>query len=821
MDYMDSNKIGQRIENKLIHALGRTISEATNDEIYKAAAECIRDDTMISWADSRKRIQEQGVKKLYYMSVEFLMGRAFSNNLINQGLYEAYREAFWEMGLDFDKITDEENDAGLGNGGLGRLAACFLDSLSTMELPVLGCGIRYEYGMFRQKIVDGTQIEMEDDWLRDGNVWEIERPELSVEVHFNGTIQENWTENGLKIEHKDYNTVIAVPYDVPIIGYKTKTPATLRLWSARSKRRFDFHSFNEGIYDKAMADQTFAEAISKVLYPSDDHMQGKMLRLKQFYFLASATMQSMIKRHKAVFDDLNSLPEHVVIQINETHPALAMPELMRILMDEEDFGWDEAYGMVKKIFHYTNHTIMTEAMECWDENMFRLLLPRIYQIICAINEKYCQKLSVYYSKEEEKIAQMAVIGNNEIRMANLCVALCRRINGVSNLHADILKTRIFKGSYQIFPQKYLAITNGITHRRWLALANQGLYHLVREYVKGDILKDYRLFEQILPYKDDKEFCKKYEKVKRNNKIRFAKYIKEKQGIEVNPESIFDVHCKRLHEYKRQLLKCLHIIYIYQKIKKDPACITTPITFIFAAKAAPGYARAKEIIRLIHSIQEMVNKDPDMDGKIQVVFVENYCVSVAEMLIPAADISEQISTASKEASGTGNMKFMMNGAPTLGTMDGANVEIVDEVGIDNAFIFGLSADEVINYEQNGGYNPYDIYNNDPDIRRVVDQLVDGTYANGDKEMYRDLYNSLLNNQGGARADMYFILKDFRSYADAQARAMEAYKDTDKWAKMALKNTACCGKFSADRTIQEYVDDIWHLDHVVINEDELEY
>lgn len=724
MDYMDSNKIGQRIENKLIHALGRTISEATNDEIYKAAAECIRDDIMISWADSRKRIQEQGVKKLYYMSAEFLMGRAFSNNLINQGLYEAYREAFWEMGLDFDKITDEENDAGLGNGGLGRLAACFLDSLSTMELPVLGCGIRYEYGMFRQKIVDGTQIEMEDDWLRDGNVWEIERPELSVEVHFNGTIQENWTENGLKIEHKDYNTVIAVPYDVPIIGYKTKTPATLRLWSARSKRRFDFHSFNEGIYDKAMADQTFAEAISKVLYPSDDHMQGKMLRLKQFYFLASATMQSMIKRHKAVFDDLNSLPEHVVIQINETHPALAMPELMRILMDEEDFGWDEAYGMVKKIFHYTNHTIMTEAMECWDENMFRLLLPRIYQIICAINEKYCQKLSIYYSKEEEKIAQMAVIGNNEIRMANLCVALCRRINGVSNLHADILKTRIFKGSYQIFPQKYLAITNGITHRRWLALANQGLYHLVREYVKGDILKDYRLFEQILPYKDDQEFCKKYEKVKRNNKIRFAKYIKEKQGIEVNPESIFDVHCKRLHEYKRQLLKCLHIIYIYQKIKKDPACITTPITFIFAAKAAPGYARAKEIIRLIHSIQEMVNKDPDMDGKIQVVFVENYCVSVAEMLIPAADISEQISTAGMEASGTGNMKFMMNGALTIGTMDGANIEIAERVGQENIFIFGDSAEGNYNKKMYHTYNPGIIFENHPGIRDVCNCLIEG-------------------------------------------------------------------------------------------------
>lgn len=740
MDYMDSNKIGQRIENKLIHALGRTISEATNDEIYKAAAECIRDDIMISWADSRKRVQEQGVKKLYYMSAEFLMGRAFSNNLINQGLYEAYREAFWEMGLDFDKITDEENDAGLGNGGLGRLAACFLDSLSTMELPVLGCGIRYEYGMFRQKIVDGTQIEMEDDWLRDGNVWEIERPELSVEVHFNGTIQENWTENGLKIEHKDYNTVIAVPYDVPIIGYKTKTPATLRLWSARSKRRFDFHSFNEGIYDKAMADQTFAETISKVLYPSDDHMQGKMLRLKQFYFLASATMQSMIKRHKAVFDDLNSLPEHVVIQINETHPALAMPELMRILMDEEDFGWDEAYGMVKKIFHYTNHTIMSEAMECWDENMFRLLLPRIYQI---------------------------------------------------------------------FPQKYLAITNGITHRRWLALANQGLYHLVREYVKGDILKDYRLFEQILPYKDDKEFCKKYEKVKRNNKIRFAKYIKEKQGIEVNPESIFDVHCKRLHEYKRQLLKCLHIIYIYQKIKKDPTCITTPITFIFAAKAAPGYARAKEIIRLIHSIQEMVNKDPDMDGKIQVVFVENYCVSVAEILIPAADISEQISTAGMEASGTGNMKFMMNGALTIGTMDGANIEIAERVGQENIFIFGDSAEGNYNKKMYHTYNPGIIFENHPGIRDVCNCLIEGNLLRYGNRKYSEIYQNLLFGEYG-EADPYYILADFPSYIETYEKVYHLYVNhKDEWIKKAIVNTAKSGYFSSDRTIEQYNEKIWNL------------
>lgn len=451
MNVTDSKQIVQRIKSKLIHALGTTIGEATNDEIYKAAAECIREDIMTSWADSRRRVQEQGAKKLYYMSAEFLLGRAFSNNLINLGLYETYKAAFWEMGIDFDVITEEENEAGLGNGGLGRLAACFLDSLSTMELPAVGCGIRYEYGMFRQKIVDGTQIEMEDDWLRDGNIWEIERPELSVEVHFNGTIEENWTENGLEIKHKDYNTVIAVPYDMPIIGYKTKTPATLRLWSARSKQRFNLHSFNEGIYDKAMADQTFAEAISKVLYPSDDHMQGKQLRLKQFYFLASATMQSMLKRHKQIFDDLHTLPDHVVIQINETHPALAIPELMRILMDEEGFGWDEAYQIVKKMFHYTNHTIMTEAMECWDENMFRFLLPRIYQIVCAFNEKYCNKIRAYYSHDEEKVRSMAIIGNNEIRMANLCVAVCRRVNGVSNLHGDILKEKIFNSSYRIFP----------------------------------------------------------------------------------------------------------------------------------------------------------------------------------------------------------------------------------------------------------------------------------------------------------------------------------------------------------------------------------
>ena len=612
----------------------------------------------------KEKTANQGTKKIYYISAEFLIGKLLSNNLINLGIYDDIKNLLHENGKSLEEIEEFEPEPSLGNGGLGRLAACFLDSIATLGLPGAGIGLNYHYGLFRQVFENNKQKELKNPWIEKEN-WLIK-----TDVHF-------------PVQFGSF-TLQASMYDIDIPGYGNGINK-LHLFDADS---IDESLVTEGIHFNK---ENIAKNLTLFLYPDDSDKAGHLLRIYQQYFMVCCGAKLILKELKEQNFELTSLPEHVVIQINETHPALAMPELMRILMDEEDFGWDEAYGMVKKIFHYTNHTIMTEAMECWDENMFRLLLPRIYQIICAINEKYCQKLSVYYSKEEEKIAQMAVIGNNEIRMANLCVALCRRINGVSNLHADILKTRIFKGSYQIFPQKYLAITNGITHRRWLALANQGLYHLVREYVKGDILKDYRLFEQILPYKDDKEFCKKYEKVKRNNKIRFAKYIKEKQGIEVNPESIFDVHCKRLHEYKRQLLKCLHIIYIYQKIKKDPTCITTPITFIFAAKAAPGYARAKEIIRLIHSIQEMVNKDPDMDGKIQVVFVENYCVSVAEILIPAADISEQISTAGMEASGTGNMKFMMNGALTIGTMDGANIEIAERVGQENIFIFGDSAE----------------------------------------------------------------------------------------------------------------------------------
>lgn len=807
-----ADRIIKKIENKLINALGTTLEDATNDEIYKAAAGCIRDEIMMLWAAGKKKAEEQGVKRLYYMSAEFLMGRAFSNNLINLGVYWDYREAFQKLGLDFEVIADEETEAGLGNGGLGRLAACFLDSLATQSFPVVGCGIRYEFGLFRQKIMDGGQIEVEDDWLRDGCIWEVERPELSVEVHFNGTIEENWTEDGLKIIHKDYNTVVAVPYDVPVVGYQSQMPATLRLWSARSKQRFDLHSFNEGIYDKAMADQAFAEVISKVLYPADDHMQGKMLRLKQFYFLASATMQLMVKTHKKRRGDLHTLPNYAVIQINDTHPTLAIPELMRILMDEEGFGWDEAYQMVKKMFHYTNHTMISEALECWDENMFKLLLPRLYQIICILNEKYCAKLRIYYANDEERISRMSMIGNNQIRMANLCVAVCRRVNGVSELHGDLLKKNLFHDSYSIYPQKYLAVTNGVTHRRWFALANPRLFQLVQEYIPGDILKEYHLFGDLLLWKDDLDFGRKYDKVKQENKRRFVKYIKEKQGIDVNPNSIFDVQCKRLHEYKRQLLKCLHIIYLYQQLKKHPDIISTPITFIFGAKAAPGYTRAKDIIRLIHSIGEMVNRDPATKEKLQIVFVENYGVSVAEILIPAADISEQLSTAGFEASGTGNMKFMMNGALTIGTRDGANLEILRQVGEDQIFMFGAKAEEIQNMKRYHTYNPGTIFEESPNIRDVCNCLVDGELFLYGKRKYSDIYQSLLFGEYG-QPDQYFVLYDLPSYIETFWKAYDLYENHhEQWVKKAVINTAKSGMFSSDRTVEQYNEKIWNLTKV---------
>ena len=677
--------------------------------------------------------------------------------------------------------------------------------------------------MFKQKIRDGYQVEAPDNWLKDGNPFELRRPEYAKEVRFGGNIRVEYDETGkTHFVQENYESVMAIPYDYPIVGYGNHIVNTLRIWDAEAIVDFQLDSFDRGDYHKAVEQENLAKNIVEVLYPNDNHIAGKELRLKQQYFFVSASIQAAITKFKKKHGDISKLPEKVTFQMNDTHPTVAVAELMRILLDEENLGWNEAWDITTKCCAYTNHTIMAEALEKWPIDLFSRLLPRIYQIIQEIDRRFVEQVRAQYPGNEEKVKKMAILMDGQVKMAHLAIVAGYSVNGVAKLHTEILKNQELKDFYQMMPEKFNNKTNGITQRRFLMHANPLLADWVTEKLgTKEWITDLSKMSGLKEWLDDEEALKEFMTIKFKNKERLAAYIKEHNGVEVDPRSIFDVQVKRLHEYKRQLLNILHVMYLYNQIKDHPEMSFYPKTYVFGAKASAGYIRAKEIIKLINSVADVINNDRSINGKLKVVFIEDYRVSNAELIFAAADISEQISTASKEASGTGNMKFMMNGAPTLGTMDGANVEIVDEVGIDNAFIFGLSADEVINYEQNGGYNPYDIYNNDPDIRRVVDQLVDGTYANGDKEMYRDLYNSLLNNQGGARADMYFILKDFRSYADAQARAMEAYKDTDKWAKMALKNTACCGKFSADRTIQEYVDDIWHLDHVVINEDELEY
>ena len=670
---------------------------------------------------------------------------------------------------------------------------------------------------------ESYQVEAPDNWLKDGNPFELRRPEYAKEVRFGGNIRVEYDETGkTHFVQENYESVMAIPYDYPIVGYGNHIVNTLRIWDAEAIVDFQLDSFDRGDYHKAVEQENLAKNIVEVLYPNDNHIAGKELRLKQQYFFVSASIQAAITKFKKKHGDISKLPEKVTFQMNDTHPTVAVAELMRILLDEENLGWNEAWDITTKCCAYTNHTIMAEALEKWPIDLFSRLLPRIYQIIQEIDRRFVEQVRAQYPGNEEKVKKMAILMDGQVKMAHLAIVAGYSVNGVAKLHTEILKNQELKDFYQMMPEKFNNKTNGITQRRFLMHANPLLADWVTEKLgTKEWITDLSKMSGLKEWLDDEEALKEFMTIKFKNKERLAAYIKEHNGVEVDPRSIFDVQVKRLHEYKRQLLNILHVMYLYNQIKEHPEMSFYPKTYVFGAKASAGYIRAKEIIKLINSVADVINNDRSINGKLKVVFIEDYRVSNAELIFAAADISEQISTASKEASGTGNMKFMMNGAPTLGTMDGANVEIVDEVGIDNAFIFGLRADEVINYEQNGGYNPYDIYNNDPDIRRVVDQLVDGTYANGDKEMYRDLYNSLLNNQGGARADMYFILKDFRSYADAQARAMEAYKDTDKWAKMALKNTACCGKFSADRTIQEYVDDIWHLDHVVINEDELEY
>ena len=811
------------VRNNVKTLFRKEVEEATPQQLFQAVSYAVKEAIIDDWLATQKQYEKDDPKTVYYMSMEFLLGRALGNNLINMTAYKEVKEALEEMGIDLNVIEDQEPDPALGNGGLGRLAACFLDSLATLGYASYGCGIRYRYGMFKQKIRDGYQVEAPDNWLKDGNPFELRRPEYAKEVRFGGNIRVEYDETGkTHFVQENYESVMAIPYDYPIVGYGNHIVNTLRIWDAEAIVDFQLDSFDRGDYHKAVEQENLAKNIVEVLYPNDNHIAGKELRLKQQYFFVSASIQAAITKFKKKHGDISKLPEKVTFQMNDTHPTVAVAELMRILLDEENLGWNEAWDITTKCCAYTNHTIMAEALEKWPINLFSRLLPRIYQIIQEIDRRFVEQVRAQYPGNEEKVKKMAILMDGQVKMAHLAIVAGYSVNGVAKLHTEILKNQELKDFYQMMPEKFNNKTNGITQRRFLMHANPLLADWVTEKLgTKEWITDLSKMSGLKEWLDDEEALKDFMTIKFKNKERLAAYIKEHNGVEVDPRSIFDVQVKRLHEYKRQLLNILHVMYLYNQIKEHPEMSFYPKTYIFGAKASAGYIRAKEIIKLINSVADVINNDRSINGKLKVVFIEDYRVSNAELIFAAADISEQISTASKEASGTGNMKFMMNGAPTLGTMDGANVEIVDEVGIDNAFIFGLSADEVINYEQNGGYNPYDIYNNDPDIRRVVDQLVDGTYANGDKEMYRDLYNSLLNNQGGARADMYFILKDFRSYADAQARAMEAYKDTDKWAKMALKNTACCGKFSADRTIQEYVDDIWHLDHVVINEDELEY
>ncbi|MGI6153544.1 MAG: glycogen/starch/alpha-glucan phosphorylase [Christensenellaceae bacterium] len=801
-------QLKDEILGKLKRVFGTTLENASKEQIYKACALTMRDVIVEEWADTNAQVAAQGLKRVYYLSAEFLIGRALVNNMINLCLLDEYREVLAEMGIDLDDIEEQEADAGLGNGGLGRLAACFLDSLSTLNLPATGCSIRYEYGLFRQKIVDGEQTEVDDNWMETGNVWEVARPEEQVEVRFGGEIEEVWTSEGLHINHKDYYSVLAIPYDYPVMGYASKMPASLRLWSAKARSGLDMDYFNRGDYSRAIQERELAEIISKCLYPGDHHEQGKQLRLKQFYFFTSATIQYIVKHHKRNFGDLHTLPNYYAVQINDTHPTLAIPELIRILVDEEHIEWEDAVDIAQNMFSYANHTVMAEALECWNEGMFKELLPRIYQIITKINQELCMKLWEMFPGERDRILRMAIIAYDEIRMANLCIAMCKKVNGVSKLHGDILKSYLFRDFFLVYPEKFLSVTNGITHRRWLAKANQPLTKLIEKHIGRDFLQHYKEMDKIKELVENEEFLAEFMDVKKQNKIALRNHLKKHQNIDIDENTIFDVHAKRIHEYKRQLLKVLHIIHLYNTIKEGRKDIVPPSTFIFAGKAFPGYQRAKEIIRLILAVGRMINNDPDTRDIIKVVFIENYSVSEAEVLMPAADISEQISITGYEASGTGNMKFMMNGAVTLGTMDGANVEIFEAVGPDNIFIFGGSAQEIYDMDRLGTYKPADYYEQNSNIRNAMNRLVDGSLPVPSDRQFTEIYQSLLFDSLD-KADKYFLLYDFDSYSQAFDDIMTAYKDAERWKRLAAMNTASSSVFCADRAIEDYNREIWRL------------
>ena len=806
----------ESVKSNLKTLYRQTLVDATKQQVFQAVSYAVKDTIIDNWMETQKVYEKEDPKMVYYMSMEFLMGRALGNNMINLTEYKEVKEALEELGFDLNVIEDQEPDAALGNGGLGRLAACFLDSLATLGYAAYGCGIRYRYGMFKQKIENGYQIEVPDNWLKDGNPFELRRPEYAKEVKFGGYIRVEYDEatKRNKFIQEGYQSVRAIPFDIPIVGYNNNVVNTLRVWDAEAINDFQLDSFDKGDYQKAVEQENLARNIVEVLYPNDNHYAGKELRLKQQYFFISASVQAAVAKYKKNHSDIRKFYEKATFQLNDTHPTVAVAELMRILLDEEGLEWDEAWEVTTKTCAYTNHTIMAEALEKWPIELFSRLLPRIYQIIEEINRRFVEEIQKKYPGNQEKIRKMAIIYDGQVKMAHLAICAGYSVNGVAALHTEILKNQELKDFYEMMPEKFNNKTNGITQRRFLLHANPLLADWVTEHIGDEWITDLAQISKLKVYVDDEKAQQEFMNIKYQNKLRLAKYIREHNGIDVDPRSIFDVQVKRLHEYKRQLLNILHVMYLYNKIKDHPEMPFYPRTFIFGAKAAAGYRRAKLTIKLINSVADVINNDKSINGKLKVVFIEDYRVSNAEWIFAAADVSEQISTASKEASGTGNMKFMLNGAPTLGTMDGANVEIVQEVGEENAFIFGLSAQEVINYENNGGYNPMDYFNNDQDIRRVLMQLINGEYAPDDPERFRDIYDSLLNTNSSDRADTYFILADFKSYAEAQERVEKAYSDETGWARMAMMNTACSGKFTSDRTIQQYVDEIWHLDKVTV-------
>ncbi|KEZ90715.1 MULTISPECIES: glycogen/starch/alpha-glucan phosphorylase [Clostridia] len=797
----------------------KTVDEATPEQMYQAVAYAVKDVIIDEWIATHKTYEEQDVKTLYYLSMEFLMGRTLGNNIISIMAQPEVKEVLEELGFDLNTIEDQEPDPALGNGGLGRLAACFLDSLATLGYPAYGCGIRYRYGMFKQKIEGGYQVEIPDDWLKNGYPFELRRAEYATEVKFGGyvnTVRENGRERFIQ---EGYQSVLAVPYDMPIVGYGNNVVNTLRIWDAQAINTFSLDSFDRGDYQKAVEQENLAKTIVEVLYPNDNHYAGKELRLKQQYFFISASVQRAVMKYMEKHEDIHKFFEKTVFQLNDTHPTVAVPELMRILLDDYSLSWDEAWEITTKTCAYTNHTIMSEALEKWPIELFSRLLPRIYQIVEEINRRFQQKIMEMYPGNQGKLRSMSIIYDGQVRMANLAIVGGFSVNGVARLHTEILKNQELKDFYQMMPEKFNNKTNGITQRRFLLHGNPLLAEWVTRKIGDDWTTNLPHIHRLAIYADDPRCRQEFMDIKYQNKVRLAKYIKEHNGIDVDPRSMFDVQVKRLHEYKRQLMNILHVMYLYNQLKDNPNLDMVPRTFLFGAKAAAGYERAKLTIKLINAVADVINNDRSIGGKIKVVFIEDYKVSNAEIIFAAADVSEQISTASKEASGTGNMKFMLNGALTLGTMDGANVEIVEEVGSENAFIFGMSSDEVIRYENEGGYNPMEIFNNNYEIRRVLMQLINGYYSPQNPELFRDIYNSLLNTQSSDRADTYFILKDFPSYAEAQRRIDQAYRDEAWWAKAAILNVACSGKFTSDRTIEEYVKDIWHLEKVKVELEEV--